>query len=65
MRKSKEYEIELEFLPSKIKKTKEEQEAIRRKSVSILIDSLILNGVIDLSQLSNIDEEEKRPRLIL
>ncbi|WP_181170462.1 hypothetical protein [Priestia megaterium] len=50
MGNKKEYEIELEFLPSKNKKTKEEQEAIRRKSVSILVDSLILNGVIEIGE---------------
>lgn len=58
----KKYEIEIEFLSSKIKRTKEEQEAIRRKSVRVLVDSLILNGVIDLHQFN--DDNEKRGEII-
>jgi len=64
MRKKKEYEIEVEFLPSKIKRTNEEREAILEKCISIYIDALILEGVIDLGQFSNVGEE-KEQRLIL
>ncbi|MFE4038249.1 MULTISPECIES: hypothetical protein [Priestia] len=63
MKKKKEYKITMEVVPSKRKRTLEEQEEIRKKCVSLyvdaIIDKLILEGKIDLSKFIGENNEEE------
>ncbi|MGG3157121.1 hypothetical protein [Priestia megaterium] len=53
MGKKKEYEITMSTAPSKIKLSDEELISLKKKCVSILVDSLILNGIIEVGKLNN------------
>jgi len=46
----KEYEIEVDFLPSKVKRTDEEREAILDKCISIYIDALMFKDTGEIGE---------------